>query len=79
MALTHKLNSPILPVTENQLFIHHRLLRKLDELPKSYPSTESGMELHIFSKIFTPEDDETALQMTPLPETVEAAAMLVGY
>ena len=55
-----------------------RLAAKLDELPHGFPSTESGVELRILEKIFSPEDAEMALRLLPLPETVEAISPRVG-
>uniref|UniRef100_A0A7C4ETE4 4Fe-4S dicluster domain-containing protein n=1 Tax=Desulfomonile tiedjei TaxID=2358 RepID=A0A7C4ETE4_9BACT len=54
--------------------VYKRLARKLDELPNGYPETESGVELKILKKIFTPEDAEIALKINPFPETAEAIA-----
>jgi Pyruvate/2-oxoacid:ferredoxin oxidoreductase delta subunit len=53
--------------------IYRRLARALDGLPHGYPSTESGVELRILRKIFSPEDAEMALRLKVLPET---AAMI---
>lgn len=54
--------------------VYKRLAQKLDELPNGYPSTESGVELKILEKIFTPDEAEMALKMRPMPETAEAIA-----
>jgi Pyruvate/2-oxoacid:ferredoxin oxidoreductase delta subunit len=54
--------------------VYERLARKLDELPNGYPATESGVELKILEKIFTPEEAEMTLKIRPMPETVEAIA-----
>jgi Pyruvate/2-oxoacid:ferredoxin oxidoreductase delta subunit len=53
--------------------VFKRLARALDGLPHGYPSTESGVELKILRKIFSPEDAEMALRLKVLPET---AAMI---
>lgn len=53
--------------------VYQRLARALDGLPHGYPSTESGVELRILRKIFSPEDAEMALRLKVLPET---AAMI---
>ncbi|UCD58479.1 MAG: 4Fe-4S binding protein [Candidatus Hydrogenedentota bacterium] len=58
--------------------VYRRLAKKLDDLPNGFPATESGVELKILQKIFTPEEAETTLQMRPMPETVEAAAERLG-
>ncbi len=54
-----------------------RLAAKLDELPHGFPSTESGVELRILEKIFSPEDAEMALRLLPIPESVEAINLRV--
>ncbi len=51
-----------------------QLANKLDSLPQGFPSTESGVELKILKKIFTPEDAEMALKLKPIPETAEVIA-----
>jgi Na+-translocating ferredoxin:NAD+ oxidoreductase RNF subunit RnfB len=58
--------------------VYTRLAKKLDELPNGYPATESGVEMKILKKIFAPEEAEMALQMRPMPETVEAVAERLG-
>lgn len=54
--------------------VYKRLAEKLDELPNGFPATESGVELKLLKKIFTPEEAEMTLKMRPMPETVEAVA-----
>ena len=54
--------------------VYKRLAQRLDELPNGYPSTESGVEVKILEKIFTPEEAEMTLKMRAMPETVEAIA-----
>jgi electron transport complex protein RnfB len=58
--------------------VYKRLARTLDELPSGYPETESGVELRILRKIFTPEEAEMALKMKSVPETVEKVAERLG-
>jgi Pyruvate/2-oxoacid:ferredoxin oxidoreductase delta subunit len=58
--------------------VYKRLAKKLDELPNGYPETESGIELKILQKIFSPEEAEMALQIKPIPETVEVIAERLG-
>ena len=58
--------------------VYKRLAAKLDALPNGYPSTESGVELKILEKIFTPDEAEMALQIRPVPETVEMVAERLG-
>ena len=58
--------------------VYKRLADRLDELPHGFPATDSGVELKILQKIFTPEDAEMALKLKPIPETVEAVAERLG-
>lgn len=54
--------------------VYNRLAKRLDELPQGFPPTDSGVELKILQKLFTPEDAEMALKLKALPETAEAIA-----
>jgi Na+-translocating ferredoxin:NAD+ oxidoreductase subunit B len=54
--------------------VYARLAKHLDTLPIPYPPTESGIELKILERWFTPEEAEIALAMTGLPEPVSAIA-----
>ncbi|RJP16175.1 MAG: 4Fe-4S ferredoxin [Candidatus Abyssobacteria bacterium SURF_5] len=58
--------------------VYKRLAKRLDDLPNGYPATESGVELKILEKIFTPDEAEMALKLRPMPETVEAIAERLG-
>ena len=58
--------------------VYKRLAKKLDDLPNGFPSTESGVELKILQKIFTPEDAELALKIRPIPETAAQIAERLG-
>ncbi len=58
--------------------IYVALARRLDELPQGYPPTQSGVELKILKKIFTPEEAQMTLNMMPIPETAEAVAERLG-
>jgi electron transport complex protein RnfB len=58
--------------------VYKQLAERLDQLPHGYPATESGVELKILQKIFTPDDAEMALKMKYFPETVEAIADRLG-
>ncbi len=48
--------------------IYRRLARHLDNLPGGYPPTDSGVELRILRRLFTPEEAELALHLTLLAE-----------
>jgi len=48
--------------------IYKKMARHLDNLPGGFPSTESGVELRILKRLFTPEEAELALFLTLIPE-----------
>jgi hypothetical protein len=50
------------------------LREPLDNLPTGYPATESGVEIRILKRLFTEEEAEIFLQLSPLPETPEGVA-----
>jgi Na+-translocating ferredoxin:NAD+ oxidoreductase subunit B len=58
--------------------VYHRLAAKLDQLPHGFPRTESGVELRILAKVFSPEDAAMALDLLPIPETTAAIARRLG-
>ena len=58
--------------------IYVRLAAKLDELPQGFPASESGVELRILEKIFTPEEAALACDLLPIPETAAAVARRLG-
>ncbi|MEW6441959.1 MAG: 4Fe-4S binding protein [bacterium] len=58
--------------------VYLRLREFLDKMPGSYPATESGVELKILKKLFTPEQAEITMQLSPLPETAAAVAARIG-
>lgn len=43
-------------------------------MPNGFPATESGVELRILRKIFSPEDAAWALRLKPFPETAATIA-----
>ncbi len=58
--------------------IYKQLANKLDEIPNGFPPTDSGVELKLLQKIFSPKDAELALMLNPIPETVEVVAERMG-
>lgn len=48
--------------------LYKKLARHLDDLPGGYPATESGVELRILRRLFTPEEAELALKLSVIPE-----------
>ena len=57
---------------------YKKLAEKLDKLPNGFPATDSGIELRILQKIFTPEEAEMAVKIRPIPETADAIAHRLG-
>jgi len=55
--------------------IYDKLADYLDGLPASFPRTESGVELRILRKLFTPEEAGLALHLT----LIEEEARVVAY
>jgi ferredoxin len=59
--------------------VYRRLARHLDNLPAGFPPTDSGIELRILARLFTPEEAQAALALTMLPEPAASiAARLPG-
>ncbi len=54
--------------------IYARLAKHLDDLPGGFPSTESGVELRILRRLFTPEEAELAMRLTLFPEEAARVA-----
>jgi electron transport complex protein RnfB len=50
----------------------------MDSLPGGYPATDSGVEVKILEKLFTPEEAEMAMRLSSVPETAEAVAQRNG-
>ena len=48
--------------------VYYELREFLDRFPVGFPQTDSGVEIEILKKLFTPQEAETALLLTPLPE-----------
>lgn len=48
--------------------IYERLAQHLDDLPAGFPRTESGVEIRILRRLFTPEDAKFAVHLTMIPE-----------
>lgn len=58
--------------------IYRRLARHLDNLPGGFPPTESGVELRILKRLFTPEEAKLAIYLTLLPEEPRVVARRAG-
>ena len=50
----------------------------LDQMPGGYPETDTGIELKILKRLFTPEQAELTLHTTPMPEPVAQIAERAG-
>jgi electron transport complex protein RnfB len=60
----------------NELYI--RLARFLDDLPGGYPATDSGVELRILKRLYTPEEAELAISLSMIPEEAGEVAKRAG-
>ena len=54
--------------------VYKRLAVHLDNLPGGFPATDSGVEIRILKRLFTPEEAEIALGLTLMLETPSAIA-----
>jgi electron transport complex protein RnfB len=58
--------------------IYRKLAKVLDTLPNGFPSTESGVEIKLLKKIFTPEQADLFCDLRLTFETVEEIAGRTG-
>ena len=58
--------------------IYQQLATHLDNLPAGYPATESGVELRILKRLFSPEEAAVALGLTLMPEPAPSIAERMG-
>jgi Na+-translocating ferredoxin:NAD+ oxidoreductase subunit B len=58
--------------------LYRQLAQHLDRLPGGYPATESGVELRILRRLFSPQDAEMALHLTLLAEEARVIAHRLG-
>ncbi len=58
--------------------VYKRLREFLDKLPGGYPETDSGVEIRILKKLFSPEDAELTMKLKPEPEGVSSIAERLG-
>jgi ferredoxin len=49
--------------------LYRRLQQHLDRMPVGFPATQSGVEIRILQRLFTPEEAEIALELSAIPET----------
>lgn len=48
--------------------LYRKLQQHLDRMPVGFPASKSGVEIKILKRLFTPEEAETALELSALPE-----------
>lgn len=58
--------------------VYRKLAQRLDTIPNGFPATESGVELRLLAKIFTPDEAALAAEMRLTYEPAEAIAHRVG-
>lgn len=58
--------------------LYRRLAERLDMIPNGFPATESGIELRLLQKIFTPEEATLAAGMRLTPEPATSIASRAG-
>lgn len=58
--------------------LYEKLAQHLDNLPTGYPRTESGVEMRILRRLFSPEEAEIAMLLTMMPEPVAGIAGRTG-
>jgi Na+-translocating ferredoxin:NAD+ oxidoreductase subunit B len=58
--------------------VYERLAERLDQIPNGFKRTESGVELELLARIFTPEEARVASVMRLSPEPPEAIAERLG-
>ncbi len=57
---------------------YRKLAQQLDAIPNGFPATESGVEIRLLAKIFTPEEALLASEMNQTLESAEVIATRVG-
>jgi len=54
--------------------VYGKLREFLDKMPGGYPTTETGVEIKILKKLFNPQEAETTMNLTAMPEGVPVIA-----
>ncbi|PID39547.1 MAG: hypothetical protein CR984_06595 [Proteobacteria bacterium] len=57
--------------------VYEKLAQHLDNLPSGYPRTESGVEMRILKRLFSPQEADIATKLTMLPEPVSGIAQRI--
>jgi H+/Na+-translocating ferredoxin:NAD+ oxidoreductase subunit B len=58
--------------------IYVKMREFLDKMPGGFPQSDTGVELKILKKLFTPEEAEMTMKLSMMPETAEALAPKLG-
>jgi len=58
--------------------VYEKLAQHLDNLPAGFPRTESGVEIRILKRLFSPEEAEVAALLTMMPEPAAGIAQRTG-
>lgn len=58
--------------------VYEKLARHLDRMPAGFPSTDTGVELRILKRLFTPKEAEIATQLFLRPEPASTIAKRAG-
>ncbi len=58
--------------------VYEKLADHLNHLPGGYPRTESGVELRILERLFSPDEAELACSLGMIPETAEQIGQRLG-
>jgi electron transport complex protein RnfB len=58
--------------------VYLRLREFLDGFPLGFPKTDSGVEIEILKRLFTPEEASVALLLSPFPESAREIADRAG-
>ena len=58
--------------------VYRKLAQRLDTIPSGFPLTESGVELELLARLFTPEEATLTSVMRLTPETADEIAVRVG-
>lgn len=58
--------------------IYRQLQQRLDTYSVGFPATESGIEIEILKKLFSPDDAETFLSLSPMVEKTSDIAHKLG-
>ena len=56
-----------MPATASES-LYRRLQQHLDRMPVGFPATQSGVEIRILQRLFTPDEAEIALELSAIPE-----------